>query len=178
MIKTISSKDLKLTSEQIERLYSLMIFAYARTEIEIWGHDYIRMNKDKYLEILKEDGFLIALINNQIVGSVYVYPLSDTEYGFGLLNADFALAGKGIGSSLVQAAEKYAKQKGAQTIKIEILRPKDFVVSSKEILKEWYLKFNYSFVETIDFLTLKPTEIEKSKRMVNPSVFDMYQKDL
>ncbi|MEY3238163.1 MAG: hypothetical protein RI883_2264, partial [Bacteroidota bacterium] len=78
MIKIISNKDLKLTSEHIERLYSLMIFAYAQTEIEIWGHDYIRMNKDKYLEILKEDGFLIALINNQIVGSVYVYPLSDS----------------------------------------------------------------------------------------------------
>ena len=167
-----------LSTEQIDRLFDLMIVAYAQTEVEIWGTNYLRMNKEEYIEGIKNRGILIALLDDQLVGSVSVYSLPNNNYGFGLLNADFAHSGIGIGTALVKAAEQFAQEKGARSMVIEILRPKTFSTPVKDKLKAWYTKLGYTFVDTVDFLAYKPYELEKSKRMVNPSVFDLYEKEL
>jgi len=167
-----------LRPEQIDRLFDLMIAAYAQTEVEIWGANYFRMRKEAYIETLKTHGILLALLDGQLVGSVSVYPTSNNNYGFGLLNADFAHAGKGIGTSLVKAAEQFAQAKGARSMVIEILRPKLFSVPVKETLKTWYEKLGYVYTDTFDFIVYKPTELEKSKNLVNPAVFDLYEKEL
>lgn len=178
MIEVLPSNNSELSPLQKNQLYQLMIDAYALTEKEIWGENYSRIGKEEFDELVGSDAVLIAWMDGQIVGSIYYYPLTDNTYGFGLLNADFKLTGRGIGRELIAAAERYAKTAGAAKMKIEILRPRDLVVPFKERLKNWYSALGYKHTETIDFLTYKPHRSEKAKRMVNPSVFDIYVKEL
>jgi len=167
-----------LNTEQIDRAFELMIVAYGLTEVEIWGADYLRMSKEQFIEVIKSRGIIIAFLDDQLVGSISVYPLPNNKYGFGLLNADFSQSGKGIGASLVKAAERFAHENGAHSMVIEILRPKAFSIPVKEKLKSWYTTIGYGFIETFDFIDYKPYELEKSKDLVNPSVFDVYEKEL
>lgn len=168
----------KLNQEQIDRLYDLMIYAYAQTEVEIWGENYSRMSKGEYISLLEGDNILIAWEDNQIVGSIYLYRISKGVFGFGLLNADFSESGKGIGRSLIAAAEKVAIERGANMMQLEILKARDVDVPVKNLLSKWYMAQGYTFIGTHDFLALKPDKVEKAKTMVNPSVFDVYTKEL
>jgi dTDP-4-amino-4,6-dideoxy-D-galactose acyltransferase len=58
-----------------------------------------------------------VLIADEISGFV-TYGLSEQEAQIGLIAVDLQHRGKGLAKSLVQAAEKYAFQKGAQTLTI------------------------------------------------------------
>ena len=178
MLEIIPSNKTTLTDDQVNRLYDLMIHAYAVTEKEIWGENYFRMSKEEYITLVNGGRVLVAWIDGRIVGSVYFYPISNQVYGFGLLNADFSESGKGIGRALIRESEKAARDQGAETMQLEILKARDLLVPVKEQLAKWYLAQGYSFLGTHDFLELKPDKVKKAKTMVNPSVFDVYTKDL
>jgi GNAT superfamily N-acetyltransferase len=142
-----------------------MIIAYAETEVNIWGENYTRCPLDEYKTLLDQGEIIIAWLDGQIVGSIHVYPVTHNRYGFGLLNADFSLGGQGIGSGLVEQAEKHAKQNGAKLMQLEILRPKVELLAEKERLKKWYTRLGYKLVSTGDFTELKPDKAEKAKRL-------------
>jgi GNAT superfamily N-acetyltransferase len=167
-----------LTVNEIDRLYSLMIHAYAETENEVWGKNYKRLEFHEYEKILHEGDVYIAWMNDNIVGSISVYPVNKETFGFGLLNSDFDKHGKGIGGALVQVAEKHARSNGAKQLKLEILRPYPVNTCFKQWLAKWYEKLGYRFVKTIDFLDLEPHRQEKLERMITSSVFDVYVNDL
>ena len=168
----------QLSRDQINRLYDLMLHAYSVTEVEIWGENYARMSKEEYVSLLQGNSVHIAWIKGEIVGSIYFYPISDEVFGFGLLNADFAESGKGIGRALIAAAEHSAFERGAKSMQLEILKPRDLEVPFKDRLSKWYINQGYTFTGTYGFVELKPDKAEKAKKMVNPSVFDVYSKAL
>lgn len=175
----IEPADVKCMDEtEIQRTYQLVLDAYAATEEEIWGKNYVRMPLDEYLEILKNGEVLIARENNRIVGTIYVHRLSETHFGFGLLASDFALRGQGIGRRLIQAAEDVARLNGASRMVLEILRPRDVELPFKTVLAAWYERLGYQKVKTMSFLDLKSEKVEKAKQLKVPAVFDVYQKSL
>lgn len=168
----------ELSRDQINRLYDLMLHAYSVTEVEIWGENYARMSKEEYVSLLQGNNIHIAWIEGKIVGSIYFYPIDKEVFGFGLLNADFSESGKGIGRALIAAAERSAFEQGASSMQLEILKPRDIEVPFKHQLSAWYINQGYIFNGTYDFVELKPDKAEKAKKMVNPSVFDVYSKAL
>lgn len=167
-----------LTATEIKRLFDIMIHAYAVTESEIWGDNYMRLTFEEFNEILDKKQLFVAFINDQVVGSIRAYPLSKKKYAFGLLSADFSESGKGIGRSLIEAIEQYAKEQGATIMELEILRPADIISPFKERLANWYTGMGYNFLETVNFDVVEPNRVEKEATMVNRSVFDCYQKEL
>lgn len=178
MIEILNSHQLKLTDEQIDRLYQLMIHAYAETEADIWGQNYKRLEKDEYAQLISKEGFLIALKDEKIVGSIYTYNKNDHTYKFGLLNVDFEETGQNIGKKLIQAAEKFARSKGAQQMQLEILRAESPISEFKIWLSHWYEEQGYEFAGTHPFEYIEPNRPEKRLIMITEVMFDIYRKPL
>jgi len=178
MLKTKRADLSKLRDDDVRRLYDLMLHAYAVTEIEIWGENYSRMSESEFQSIIERGELILAELDGEIVGSIHVYPLTENTYAFGLLSADFDKKGLGIGRALISAAESEAKEMGAEKMSLEILRPRDFDVPLKTVLRDWYIRLGYAFTETLLFEERKPDKAEKAKRLKVPTVFDCYEKAL
>lgn len=169
---------LRMSPAEIARTYGLMIEAYAETESEIWGENYVRMPAEEYYVLIEKGEVLLARLQGEIVGTIWVHPLRKKEFGFGLLAADFAHKGLGIGRALIAAAEEFARTRGGRQMVIEILRPADFELPFKTVLADWYIRLGYQPAGTVSFLTLRSEKVEKAKLLKVPSVFDMYTKAL
>lgn len=169
---------IKLTKEQKERLFELMTIAYAKTENDIWGEDYFRLDRPEYFELLDKDQFFIAFKDDRIVGSILVYQKDLKTYGFGLLNVDFEETGQRIGHLLIESAEKYAKEHGGSKMQLEILRAEAPVSEFKLWLARWYEDQGYKFIGTFPFEYVEPNRPEKRQNMQTEAVFDIYTKEV
>ena len=167
-----------LSSVEIKHVYDLMVYAYSETEKEIWGADYKRLELDEFRVFIENGEIYIACLNNIIVGSIHVFAVDSSAYTFSLLNADFSKKGNGIGSALVAEAEKIARIAQAESMHIEVLRPRDFVPPQKKKLHDWYQSMGYDLVHSASFLDLKPDKVDKAKKLIVPSSFDCYLKTL
>ena len=170
----VSSSKLKA----IQRQHEILITAYAQTEEEIWGENYVRISEEEYKDLIEQQHVFTALLNDEVVGTILLSQHSDTTFSFGLLAVDFAKKGLGIGRKLVGHAEQVAFNLGATEMTLEILRPKNKSVPFKQQLAEWYQRQGYVFTHSADFLELKPTKTEKAKQLITPAVFDCYSKEL
>lgn len=168
----------RLSEDEIRRLYEIMIHGYAVTEAEVWGPNYTRMPFNEFLETISKGELYVARLNDLVVGSIQVRPLSDDTYVFGLLSADFDQSGKGIGRALIQTAEDHARKAGAKKMQLEILRPLDMDIPFKDVLKQWYEGMGYRLENSMSFIERKPHRQEKAKKLIRPSIFDCYLKDL
>ena len=163
---------------EIDSQYEILVNAYAQTEREIWGENYVRISKEEYQQLIEQEHVFTAFLNNEVVGTILLSQLSETIFSFGLLAVDFSNKGLGIGRKLVYHAEQEAMKLGATEMTLEILRPKNQFVQFKQQLAEWYERQGYVFTHSADFLELKPTKTEKAKQLITPAVFDCYRKEL
>lgn len=171
-------QELCSTTEEVRVLHAIMVEVYAVTEVDIWGHDYQRMDLAEFTEIINKEELLVAKFNGQLVGCLHLYRLTDFVFSFGLLSVDFNFKGKGIGRELIQFAEEIARKNKGESMEIEVLRAKHQELEFKQILDQWYQRLGYELIQTVDFLERKPDKVEKSKLFVQPSVFDCYRKIL
>lgn len=177
MITVFSAKAFRLNPEQLLQLYDIVIQAYAATEKEIWGQNYVRISFSDFTEFVENDEILFALMDGKIVGGVRYFQLDNNTWSFSLLGSDFNHAGKGIGRALIDKVEELVKAKGGIAIHIEVLRAIGVEVTSKERLKAWYIKMGYELVKTVDVFEVYDNA-EKWSKLVNPSEFDCYLKKL
>jgi GNAT superfamily N-acetyltransferase len=149
--------------------------AYASTEKEIWGENYIRMSKSEYFELLDGDQILIAKWDDEIAGCIYFYQKDEVSFGFGLLGTHADFTKRGIGRALIDAVEERAKAAGAKSMNIEILRVRGMDVANKIVLRKWYEAMGFTYTYSEDFANIKP---EKASSLARPSDFDYYEKSL
>lgn len=168
----------QLQEKEFVQLYEIMRKAYARTERDLWGDDYVRISRSDFKDLLQQGKLLVARIDNQVVGSLYFYPMDKQRFGFGLLSADPVYRGRGIGRALISEAERKAIAAGATYMQLEILRPEHFEVPSKTVLKKWYERQGYRLISTLRFEELKPDKKEKAEQLLVPAYFDCYEKSL
>ncbi len=175
MIDVISSKSKNLPLKDRKRLYQILTTAYAETEKEMWGENYVRISFEDYNKLIENGEILVAYSNGLVVGGIRHYVKASGIYGFGLLCADFGKTGMGIGRTLIGAVEKIALERNMKAIKIEILRPKDREVEFKTRISGWYQRMGYKYTYSQDFNEVEPT---KAHDLVTPSCFDYYVKSL
>lgn len=168
-----SAQNANLTERK--KLYEILRIAYALTEIEVWGENYVRINFEDFNKLIEKDEIIAAWLNDEPVGSIHTYPRSADTWSFSLLSADFDKKGNGIGQALIDAAENRAKSRGGKYMQLEILRPRDMEVPFKLRLDAWYRKLGYQFTHAEDFSKVKPI---KANNLVNPCNFDYYKKSL
>ncbi len=170
-LKTISKSDL-------ESQYALLIHAYAETEREIWGENYVRVSLEEYKQDIEKEIVFTAKLADEVVGTILLAPMGERVFSFGLLAVDFSKKGYGIGRALIKKAEQTAIELGGLVMKIEILKPKNQHVQFKQQLAEWYERQGYEFTFSKSFIELKPAKVEKAKELKTEAVFDCYEKKL
>lgn len=174
-IQIISTSNNALTSSEKLRTYEIMRDAYASTESEIWGENYIRLSQEEYFELLAGDQVLVAKWNGEIAGCIYFYQKDENSFGFGLLGTHIEFTKRGIGRALIQAVEDRAEAANARSINIEILRVRGMDVPCKIVLRKWYEAMGYNYTHSEDFANIKP---DKAASLARPSDFDYYMKTL
>ena len=103
-----------ISASDLDKMYSLLIHAYAITEKEIWGDNYSRLSLEEFKILISEKEVYFARLENNIVGSIHVSRLDKESFNFGLLSADFDKKGLGIGRKLIKAAENHAISRNAK----------------------------------------------------------------
>ena len=160
---------------QRKKLHEILILAYALTEVEVLGDNYVRITFDEYNDLIEKDEILMALWNNEVVGGIHYYERRAGVYSFSLLCADFDKSGLGIGRALIDRVEADAKADGAHLIELEILRPKGIEVPFKIRISDWYKRLGFMYTHSQNFAEIRP---DKAVNLVNPSDFDYYQKQI
>lgn len=174
-VSILSSKNYHYNKSERDELYEIMRDAYARTEVEIWGENYVRIPRAEFEQLIDHETILGAQLEGKIVGTLYLKNISSEKSSFGLLGVDTSVEGKGIGSQLVEAAETQARKEGAQEMIIDILRPRDFEIAVKNRLRAWYEKKGYEYTHSEDFQDRRP---DRAKDLKVPSTFDCFCKKL
>jgi len=107
-----------------------------------------------YIEGVKDKINFAAKIEKEYIGLLsleFPYPNNANIYWMGIIRA---FQGKFIGSSLLEAAIIYTKNKGAKTITVETLAPKE---NDENYLKTYHFYLKHGFIPMFD---LKPTGYE------------------
>jgi GNAT superfamily N-acetyltransferase len=133
-----------LEAGNVERLSGLINEVYDDAESGMWKRRGTRTNPAEVERLLRDRALILAEIDGLVVGSVNVNLLGDGVGEFGMLVADRRFRGVGIGSALVEQAEKWARRQGCHTMRLEILSPRHWTHPSKTFLKQWYSRIGYA----------------------------------
>ena len=70
MLKILSTKERKLTDNEIKSLHQIMVKGYEITEEEIWGKNYVRLFLPEFKALIDLGNIYVAYFNNTIVGCI------------------------------------------------------------------------------------------------------------
>jgi GNAT superfamily N-acetyltransferase len=117
----------------------------------MWKRKGTRTNPAEVERLLRAHSLILAEIDGVLVGSVNVNLKSDGVGEFGMLVADRKYRGKGIGSALVEHAERWARENACDTMRLEVLTPRHWTHPSKDfseavVRQEWVRATNYRTV--------------------------------
>jgi GNAT superfamily N-acetyltransferase len=132
----------------IERVTDLINEVYAVAEEGLWLDGATRTTVDEVAELILAGQIAVARLRGQIVGCVRVQRLDEGTGEFGMLVADPAHRGVGVGRGLVRFAERQCRADGLATMQLELLVPRDWTHPTKEFLDAWYTRIGYRVVRT------------------------------
>ncbi len=161
MIQPIISSPVKgeINSQTLKHLVDKINEVFLVSESKLWPHDgtYYRTTVEELKSFIEKGQIRIAKMDDLIVGLIKVYQKRNGVGGFGLLMVDPAYRQFKIGTQLVQVAEDWCKTVQLSAIELELLVANDFVLEDKIILREWYGRRGYQWIEKTAFETLYPS---------------------
>jgi GNAT superfamily N-acetyltransferase len=140
----------------VTELVELINRAYAHGEAGLWRDDPGRTDEAEITAAVRAGQMLVATVDGRIVGCLRTRPLDATTADLGLIGVDPDAWGGGIGRALVDAAEAFARSRGAATMRLELLVPRVGTHPDKERLRSWYARRGYAVVERLPFEDVVP----------------------
>jgi GNAT superfamily N-acetyltransferase len=138
-----------LDPPELERLVTLVNYAYVEGEKGICRPDLQRVSLEKMRQIIEKNELIILRINNIPQGCIQVSPsVYNKDAGmFGMLAVaqEPEFRKKGFGTLLVNEAEGWAKSQGYRFMDLELLKATDFIHAHKDRLQSWYEKRGYVY---------------------------------
>jgi ribosomal protein S18 acetylase RimI-like enzyme len=130
------------------RIAELINEVYAVAEQGLWVDGAVRTSVDGVSGLTRGGEIAVARLGDEVVGCMRVRRLGVGTGEFGMLAADPAHRGVGVGRELVRFAERTSREAGLQTMRLELLVPKDWTHPTKAFLAAWYTRLGYRVVRT------------------------------
>jgi GNAT superfamily N-acetyltransferase len=130
-------------AELMARIAELTNEVYAVAENGLWTAGAARTTLDEVAELTRAGEIAVARLSGRVVGSVRVGRLDESTGEFGMLVADPAHRGLGVGRGLVRFAEGKSRADGLRDMQLEVLVPRGWKHPSKEVLAAWYTRLGY-----------------------------------
>ncbi|GAA3546449.1 GNAT family N-acetyltransferase [Nonomuraea rosea] len=127
----------------LARLSDLVNEVYAVAEKGLWLDEATRTSTAEIAATAGAGEIAVARQGRHIVGCVRVRALDERTAEFGMLAADPAHRGRGVGRDLVAFAERHALDGGREVMRLEVLTPREWTHPSKEFLAAWYSRLGY-----------------------------------
>ena len=159
----------------VHELAGLVNRVYAVAEEGLWADGAPRTTPAELAELIAAGQIAVARAQERVVGAVRVRRLDTGEAEFGMLVADPAHRGIGVGRELMGFAERWGREQGLDTMQLEVLMPRHWTHPSKEFLKAWYTRAGYRPVRTGRFEESYP---ELAPLLATPCDFVIYHKRL
>jgi ribosomal protein S18 acetylase RimI-like enzyme len=166
-----ASDDAKL----MERITDLINDVYAVAEDGLWVEQATRTTVREVAELTRGGEIAVARLRGRVVGCVRVQRFDERTGEFGMLAADRAYRGVGIGRELVRFAERKSAAEGLRTMRLELLVPRDWTHPTKEFLAAWYTRIGYRVARTG---TIDEAYPALAPLLATPCDFVIYQKQL
>ncbi|MDG4822723.1 GNAT family N-acetyltransferase [Asanoa sp. WMMD1127] len=140
----------------VNRVAELVNQVYADAEKGIWQPGALRTSVAEMESVVRAGELAVARLDGELVGAVRLQRLDSGEGEFGMLVADPAHRGLGIGRALVAFAEDWARDRGLPTMQLELLVPRGWTHPVKEFLRDWYTRLGYRAVRSDPFEEAHP----------------------
>lgn len=132
--------------EVVAKLTEMINTVYAVAEDGLWRDGAARTTSDEVEGLISAGEIVVALLDDEIVGSMRLRELDERTGEFGMLVAAPDRRGFGIGRQLVRFAETGAMADGLAVMQLELLVPTGWKHASKEVLASWYTRMGYRVV--------------------------------
>ena len=129
--------------DDLPALTDLINRVYLDAEKGLWAEHAERTNPAEVRTLVRAGEIAVARDGTTVTGSVRVQQLSDDLGEFGMLVADPARRGTGIGRNLVAFAEQWARDRGLRWMQLELLVPRAWEHPTKEFARAWYTRVGY-----------------------------------
>ena len=159
----------------LERIADLVNEVYAVAEDGLWTEGATRTRVAEVAELIRAGEIAVAHLGDRLVGCVRVQRLDEATGEFGMLAADPAHRGVGIGRELLRFAERKCRADGLGAIQLELLVPRGWTHPTKEFLHAWYTRIGYRVARTG---TIDEAYPDLAPLLSTPCDFVIYRKDL
>ena len=159
----------------IARITALVNQVYAESEKGLWQGSTDRTSVGEVTGFVRAGEIAVAFVDGDVAGAVRIQRLDDTTGEFGMLAADPALRGIGVGRELVRFAERVSRAAGCREMQLELLVPSEWTHPSKQFLAEWYGRLGYRVTHRGDLAEDYP---HLAPSLATPCDFLVYRKGL
>ncbi|MFG1646501.1 GNAT family N-acetyltransferase [Amycolatopsis sp. NPDC049252] len=159
----------------IDRIAALVNQVYAESEKGLWRGSTDRTSAGEVAGFVRAGEIAVARVDGDLAGSVRVRRLDEATGEFGMLAADPARRGTGIGRDLVRFAERASRDAGCRRMQLELLVPREWTHPSKQFLAEWYDRLGYRVTHRADLAQDYP---HLAPSLATPCDFLVYHKEL
>ncbi|WP_326954991.1 GNAT family N-acetyltransferase [Amycolatopsis sp. NBC_01286] len=171
LLPTSAAEDRPL----IDRITALVNQVYAESEKGLWRGSTDRTSTGEVAGFVRAGEIAVARVEGDLAGSVRLRRLDDHTGEFGMLAADPARRGAGVGRELVRFAEQASRDAGCREMQLELLVPREWTHPSKQFLAEWYDRLGYRVTHRADLAEDYP---HLASSLATPCDFLVYRKEL
>lgn len=163
------------TDAVVSTLVDVVNGVYADAEKGLWLEGASRTNAEEMAEHIRAGQIAVATSGDRILGCVRLQRLDDRTGEFGMLAVDPGHRSAGLGRELVRFAEQHFQADGHDTMRLELLVPREWSHPTKEFLARWYTRIGYSVVRTE---TIEKSYPDLAPLLATPCDFVIYHKAL
>jgi GNAT superfamily N-acetyltransferase len=117
---------------------------YRESERGLWVDGATRTDRDEVAALTRAGELVAARRDGRLAGVLRLRRGDADSSEFGMLAADPAVRGTGVGRALVRHAEDTARERGDRFMRLELLVPRSFTLPSKDFLATWYARLGYT----------------------------------
>ncbi|MEV6562841.1 GNAT family N-acetyltransferase [Nocardia sp. NPDC051756] len=140
MVPAEAAGDTALVAE----LTDLVNQVYEVAEEGLWRDGASRTTTFELAGLISAGQLAVARdADRRVAGAACIRQLADGIGEFGMLVSAPERRGTGIGRALVDFAERHCVDRGARTVQLELLVPRNWAHPVKEFLRGWYLRLGY-----------------------------------